>query len=68
MRYVARAGFAEYMVGDSMADQTTQIDRISVDFLGQIRIADLTMDRNGFGGFEMIYGLEGEVVNGLQIA
>lgn len=62
---VARVRFAEYMVGDCMADQTAQVNGVGVDFLCQVGIADFALDGNGFGDFEVVYGMEGEVVDGL---
>lgn len=53
------------MVRDCMTDQTAQVDGIRVDFLCQVGIADFALDGNGFGYFEIVYGTEGEIVDGL---
>lgn len=66
MRDIAWTRFAENMVGDSMTDQTTQMDEVDVGFLSQVRIANFFVDGDGFGDLKVIYCVKGEVVDGLQ--
>jgi hypothetical protein len=49
-----------------MVYQTAEIDNVDVDFPGQGCIADLFLDGDSFGNFEMVYCMEGEVIDGLQ--
>lgn len=62
---IAWPRLSEDVVRYGMANQTTQVDRIDVALLGQINIADVSMNWDSFSGFKMVYCAEREVIDRL---
>jgi len=54
MGEITRMRLAEYMVGHSIADEPTHVDRVELQFLEKVELADFLMQWNSFCNFEMV--------------
>lgn len=62
---IACTRFPEYMVCYCVSDESPEVSRIDIDFLGEVEVANVSFYRYMFCDFKVVYGAKREAVDRL---